>query len=125
MNTPIQILVGVRAIGGDLSIAGDKLRAVLPSDCPSKLKREIREQKAALLRLLDAKFLVVWSQLLNEIVFFVADEVTKQLLVSFGAEPGSIYTREELAALVRDKVTSYELMRLHELKQIFNGTIAP
>ena len=91
MNTPIQILLSVRATGGNLSIAGDKLRMVAPVGSSSKLEDEIREQKAALLRLLGAKFLVVWSRLLDEIVFFAADEVSKQLLVSCGAESGTIW----------------------------------
>ena len=123
MNTPIQILLTVRAIG-DLSIAAsDKLRVRLPVDCDSALEHEIREQKAALLRLLGAKFLVVWSRLLDEIVFFVIDEETKQLLVASGAERASIYSRAELAVLVQHNATPSKLMRLHELKQVFNGTI--
>jgi hypothetical protein len=126
MTTPVQILLNVRANGGDLSIAtGDQLRVRLPVDCSSKLKREIREQKAALLLLLGAKFLVVWSRLLNEIVFFVADDETKTLFVVYGAAPGSIYTRDELAALVQRKVTSDELTRIHAAKQQFNATVAP
>ena len=125
MTTPVQILGDVRAIGGNLSIAGDQLRVLLPVDCSSKLKGEIREHKAALLRLLGVKFLVVWSQLLKETVFFVADDQTKERLVASGAERGGIYTRAELAVLANGQVSADELIRVHEAKQLFNGTVTP
>src|SRR5947209_3037988 len=42
MTTPIEILLAVGDIGGRLGIAGDKLRMLLPPDCPAELKDAIR-----------------------------------------------------------------------------------
>jgi Protein of unknown function (DUF3102) len=92
----------------------------------AKLKHAIREQKPALLLPLGAKFVTAESQALDgKIVFFADDDETKQVLVICGAEPGSCYTREELAELAQRNVTSDELVRVHAAKQQFNGTVAP
>ena len=124
MKTPVEVLLTVARIGGRLSVIGDKLRMLLPSDCASELKDAIRLHKPALIDLLQLTFLIVRSDLLNSIVFFVPDEPTKELLVSAGAEPGSIYTREELRPLVQCRITAEELRLLHAAKLGFNGKIA-
>jgi hypothetical protein len=66
-------------------------------------------------------FLVVHSGALNSIVFFVPDDPTKESLVSAGADRGSIYTRAELEALVRQRITPKELRGFHAAKRIFKG----
>jgi len=69
----------------------------------------------------------VRSVVLNDIVYFAANEKTKSALVAAGAEPGCIYTRDELRGLVelnrREPLTADELLRIHKAKKIFNGRI--
>ena len=53
--TPNEILLAVGRIGGRLEPLGDKLRMLLPVDCPSELKVAIQTHKPELLALLEAK----------------------------------------------------------------------
>ena len=123
MKTPADVLLSVAGIGGHLSAVGDKLQMLLPSDCAPELKDAIRLHKLALLDLLQQAFLIVQSDALNSIVFFVADDTTKESLVSAGADPGSIYTKAELDVLVRRRTTVKELRLIHAAKQRFNGKV--
>jgi len=72
MNTPIELLMAVAGIGGKLGIAGDRLRMLLPADCPLELKDAIRQQKAALLELLRLNFTVVRSSILSTMLFWTS-----------------------------------------------------
>jgi len=124
MKTPIELLLTVTNLDGRLSTADDKLRVLLPADCPPELKDEIREHKPALLDLMRLRFLIVHSHVLDSIVFFVPDDPTKEWLVTAGAEPGSIYTTAELRSLVQRRVTAEELRLFHAAKQLLNGKVA-
>jgi hypothetical protein len=124
MNTPVEVLLAVAAIGGKLGIAGDKLRMLLPPNCPLELKCEIRRHKPALLELLQLSFLVIRSDALNATVLWVQDDATKECLVAAGADWGSIYTAAELGPLVRHKTTIAQLEVIHAAKQRFDGRIA-
>jgi hypothetical protein len=123
MKTPAQVLVAVADIGGNLSIARDKLRMLLPAVCPPELKDMIRQHKPALLDLMRLTFLVVRSGVLNCSVFFVPDDTTKELLVSAGADATAVYTKAELAVLVRGQITPEELRLIHAAKRQFNGKL--
>jgi hypothetical protein len=98
-----------------------ELRMALPLNCSLELKDTIRQHKSALVDLMGLTFVVVWSEVLNTIVFFAADEATAESLVSAGADRGIIYTRAELEVLVRERVTAEELPRFHEAKRMFKG----
>ena len=65
--------------------------------------------------------LKLWSALLGETIYFARDDAAKEWLIAGGAPPGSVYTRAELAVLVRAKISATELRRFHAYKQIFNG----
>ena len=71
---------------------------------------------------------MVRSAVLNETVFFAADEATKTALVHARAEPGCIYTREKLRLLVEqhreERITAAELLKIHATKRTFNARIA-
>jgi len=113
MKTPVEVLLSVAGIGGRLSVVGNKLRMLLPANCRSELKDGILLHKPALLDLLQLTFLIVRSEALNSIVFFAPDDTTKGLLVSAGADPGSVYTTAELEVLVKHRVTMDELRLIH------------
>ncbi len=57
MKTAIQIVSEVNAIGGRLTLAGDKLRTMLPRNCPLELKTAIRANKPEIMVLLKARSL--------------------------------------------------------------------
>jgi hypothetical protein len=113
----------VTNIDGRLTTAGDRLRMLLPADCPPELKDAIRQHKPALLDLMRHPFLIVHSGALNSTVFFVPDDATKESLVAAGADPGSIYTRPELSVLVKHRITVDELRLIHAAKRLLNGRV--
>jgi hypothetical protein len=120
-------LLAVSALDGRLQPAGDQLRALLPVGCAAELKNSIRQHKLELLALLRLEFLMVRSGVLNDTIFFAADEETKTALVDAGAEPGRVYTREELRLLIHQHrhkpITAAELLHIHTAKRMFNGRI--
>lgn len=122
MKTPVQILLRVVSIGGQLDIVNGRLRMLLPPDCPPELKDEIRHHKSFLVSLMRLAF-AFRSDVLNSIIFFVADDTTKESLVAAGADLGSIYTRAELEMLVRRRITPTELRLIHAAKQRFNAKV--
>ena len=72
---------------------------------------------------------MVYSNVLEETVFFCQDEQTRAALQEAGADPWSIYTRTELQTLVEQNriapLTRPELAKLHEIKRTFNARITP
>jgi hypothetical protein len=123
MKTPVDVLLSVVDVGGRLGVAGDRLRMLLPVDCPPQLKSAIRQHKVALLQLLRSKFRVVRSDTLNATVFWTPDEATKNSLVDAGCDLGSIYTATELQQLVNGRVTAVELPLIHTAKRRFKGKV--
>jgi hypothetical protein len=123
MKTPVEVFLTVVRIGGKLGSAGDKLRMLLPAECPPELKDAIRQHKPALLKLMGLTFLIVRSGVLSGTVFFVPDDATKQSLIQAGAKPGSIYTKAELGTLVARRITPKELRLIHAGKQQFDGEV--
>lgn len=123
MTTPFDVLLGVLGVGGKLGQAGDRLRMLLPANCPPELKNAIRQHKFELLELLRLDFLVVRSDALDTIVFWTPDEVTKGSLVAAGADSENIYTASELEQLIHRRVAATELPLFHAAKQRFQGRL--
>lgn len=123
MKTPVDVFLAVDGVGGRLGIARDRLRMLLPADCPPELKDSIRQHKSALLDLLRLNFLVVRSDTLNATMLWTPDEATKESLATAGADLGSIYTAAELEQLVHHRVTVGELPLIHAAKKRFNGKL--
>jgi len=124
MKTPVELLLAVAEIGGQLGPADDKLRMLLPADCPPEMKDAIRQHKSVLLELLRRGFLVIQSDTLNATMFWAADEATKEALAAAGADLGSIYTVSELEQLVHRRVTSIELPLIHAARCRFDGRLS-
>ena len=123
MKTPVELLLTVGKIGGDITSSAGRLRMLLPAECPPELKDDIRQQKPALLKLMGLTFLIVRSGVLGATIFFVPDAATKQSLILAGAKRGSVYTKAELGALVTRRATPKELRLIHAAKQQFNGEV--
>ena len=123
MKSSFDVLLEAVERGLTVSVRGDRLAVKPDSALTRDFADMLRAHKPELLRLLNLTFLVIESEVLNEIVFFVPDDQTKEKLAVAGAEPGRIYTRSELAVLVRRRVSADELRQLHEIKRGFNGTV--
>lgn len=98
--------------------------------CPPEFKEKLRVLKAELLAFLQTKgvtWIEVFSECIGETVFFCEDEDTRAALVEAGAEPWSIYTKDELRMLVAQNrlapLTAAELRKVHEIKRTFSGRI--
>jgi hypothetical protein len=64
---------------------------------------------------------------LGKTIFFCEDDATKAALVKAGAEPWSVYTRDELRILVAQNrikpLTQAELRKVHQIKRTFGARI--
>ena len=93
--------------------------------CPADFADTLSQHKPQLLVLLQLPFVMVSSQILGETILFCEDEHTKGALVDAGAEPWSIYTKDELRILVANNRAKPfppdELCKLHEMKRTFHG----
>ena len=65
---------------------------------------------------------------LGEDLLFCRDEDTKATLIEAGAEPWSVYTRDELQVLVAQNrikpLTQADLNKVHDIKRSFGVRIA-
>jgi hypothetical protein len=126
--TPIQVLQKACDISLKLGFEPPDALTVEPARlCSAEFAEVLKANKRALLALLKLPFVMVQSATLGETVFFCEDEDTKGALVEAGAEPWSIYTRDELQTLsVQNRVaplTGAELRKVHEIKRTFRGRI--
>jgi hypothetical protein len=96
-------------------------------NCPSDFREILRAYKPQLLALLRLPFVMVYSETLEETIFFCQDEDTKAALIEAGAARCCVYTRSELLALLehhrQTPLSLDELLRFHHARRLFNGTI--
>ena len=127
-ETPISVLKEAAASGLRLEAQPDGLHVNPAEDCSPAFEETLRAHKPQLLALLRLPFVMVFSETLNETIFFCADEQTKAVLVEAGASEFSIYTRDELTILCQANriapLAPDELCKVHEIKKTFNGSIA-
>ena len=129
--TTLEVLSEAQERGLVLSARGNQL-AVAPNRLLSPdFVHKLCEFKPALLTLLRTKgvtWIDVYSETLEETIFFCEDEAAKTALVEAGAEPWSIYTKDELRVLIaHNRVKPFlpdELCQLHKLKRTFSGRIS-
>jgi hypothetical protein len=127
-STPIALLEQAADCGLQLSFEPPETLTVEPARlCSAEFAEVLKAHKAALLALLKLPFVMVFSQILGETIFFCQDEATKGALVQGGASEWSIYTRAELQTLcVQNRVaplTTAELRKVHEIKRTFSRRI--
>ena len=105
----------------------DTLKFQPANRCPIEFAITLKAHKPQLLALLRLRFCMVYSKLLKETILFCEDEATKAALVEAGADLWSIYTREELRALIeqhrREPITAAELLHIHGARRAFNGRL--
>jgi hypothetical protein len=125
--TKVSLIEQAMERGLTIGTAGESLVVQPGSRCPAEFAATLRKHKPELLALLRHEFLIVRSAVLNETVYFAANEQTRTALVAAGSEPGCIYTRGELGELAelnrRRPLTAADLLRIHETKRIFHGRI--
>ena len=106
---------------------GNRLTVEPASACPSHMANKLRAHKLRLLMLLQLPFVIVYSEALGATIFFCKDADTRGCLVEAGAEPASIYTREELRLLVehhrQTPITAADLLRMHDARRLFNAQV--
>ena len=104
----------LKAVGNDLHVNPARC-------CPPDFVPVLRAHKLDLLSLLQLPFVMVDSKALGESVFFRDDEGTKATLAEAGADPWSIYTKDELRILCEaNRVAPFsvaELRKVHEIKR--------
>ena len=100
--------------------------------CSPEFREKLRAHKPQLLALLQTKrvtWIEVFSERIGEALFFCEDEATKAAIVEAGADPWSIYTKDELRILVAQNriapLNVAELRKLHDIKRTFNARITP
>ena len=126
--TPIQVLQEASEVGLTLGVEPPDTLTFQPANrCPKDFAPVLKAHKPALLTLLRLPFVMMFSEILGETIFFCEDEDTKGALVEAGASEWSIYTRDELQTLcVQNRVaplTAAELRKVHEIKRTFSGRI--
>ena len=130
IDTPISLLEQAADLGLRLAfIPPDTLDVKAPGLWPQSFADTLRENKPQLLALLQLPFVMVFSETLEQDVFFVEDEATKAALIQAGASEWSIYTRAELQTLCEANrvapLSATELKHLHQIKRTFNARITP
>ena len=126
--TARDLLVKAAQQGLTISARGDRL-AVRPNRLLTpNFANLLRAHKPELLALLRLHFVIVESEALGATIFFAENEETRAVLVEAGAEPASVYTRDELRVLVeqhrKQPFTVADLLRLHEARRMFGARIA-
>jgi hypothetical protein len=130
MTTAATIEVLQKAAEFDLKLGfepPDTLTFQPANRCPVEFAITLRADKPQLLTLLRLPFVMVYSDALQETVFFCEDEATKAAFVKAGADEWSVYTKDELRVLVAQNriapLSQAELRKLHEIKQTLGARI--
>jgi hypothetical protein len=127
-TTTIEVFQKAGGLGVKLGFEPPDTLTVEPARfCPAEFAEVLKAHKPALLALLELPFVPVFSQILQETLFFCENEATRAALVEAGAEPWSIYTRAELQTLCEQNrvapLSPAELRKVHEIKRTFHGRI--
>ena len=127
-ETPISILQKAADLGLTLGFKPpDTLDVKASNPWPQAFAEPLRDHKPQLLALLELPFVMVFSETLEETVFFCEDEDTKAALIEAGATEWSIYTKDELRVLVAQNrvapLSPAELRKVHEIKRTFHGRV--
>ena len=127
--TTIEVFQQATELGLKLGIElPDTLTLEPAKRCSAEFANILRGYKPELLSLLKLPFCMVFSKVLQEMIFFCEDEDTTAALIEAGADEFSIYTRDELRALVAQNriapLTTAELRKVHEIKRTSSGRIA-
>jgi hypothetical protein len=127
-TTTIEVFQKAAELGLKLGFEPPDTLTVEPAGlCSAEFAEVLKAHKPALLALLRLPFVMVFSQILGETIFFAEDEDTRAALIEAGAELWSIYTKDELRVLVAQNrvapLTDADLRKVHEIKRTFDGRI--
>jgi hypothetical protein len=128
-TTTIEVFQKAAELGLKLGVEPPDTLTLQPARlCSAEFAEVLKAHKPALLALLKLPFVMVFSQILEETVFFCQDEATRGALIEAGAEAFSIYTRDELRTLCEQNriapLSPAELRKVHEIKRTFSGRIS-
>ena len=128
-DTPISVLQKASDLNLKLGLKPpDTLTVESAKGWPKHFAETLLDYQPRLIALLGLPFVMAYSETLQETIFFCEDEDTKEALVEDGAEPWSIYTRDELRILVAQNrvapLSDDELRKVHQIKRTFGARIA-
>jgi|SRR4029453_17457758 hypothetical protein len=127
MTTTIDVLQQAAERGLRLKAVGNDLHVNPARSCSADFAETLRDYKPRLLTLLQLPFAMAYSQILGETIFFCEDEDTKAALMEAGADPWSIYKKDELRVLeAHNRARPFipnELLKLHEIRKTLHGRI--
>ena len=133
MNT-LDLLAELKRLNVKVTINGDKLRLEAPAGVLTpEMKEAIRQQKPALIALLEAEearrllevqgWVVVYSKAIGEAVLWCRDE---KVIIPTRWRGAVRYTLRELQTLTNNPdLTAEGLKRIHKAKKEFDGKILP
>ena len=127
--TTIGVLQKAADLGLKLGFEPPDTLTLQPVDhCPPDFADTLRIYKGRVLALLQLPFVMVFSETLQETIFFCAEDDTRAALIEAGADEFSIYTRDELRTLCEQNrvapLSPVELRKVHEIKRKFAARIA-
>ena len=127
-KTPISVLKEAADRGLRLDAQPDGLHINPAEACSSKFEQILKAHKPALIALLKLPMVMLYSDTLQQTVFFCQDDATKATLIEAGASDWSIYTKDELRVLCEANrvapLSPNELRMVNEIKRTFNGRVA-
>jgi hypothetical protein len=127
-ETPIEVLAEAAKRGLKVSFQSPFSLVVEPAErCPDDFADTLSQHKGRLLALLQLPFVMAYSRILEDTIFFCEDDRTRAALVQAGADESSIYTRAELKILVlRNRAQPFlpaELCQIHAARKTFKGRV--
>ena len=126
--SPVDVLKTAADHGLTLRINGEKLRVRPAERLSADFAEVLKAHKRALLALLKLPFVQVYSEAVEEVLFFCQDEATKAALIEAGTKEWSIYTKDELGTLSKQNrvapLSPAELQKIHEIRKTFDARIA-
>jgi hypothetical protein len=120
--TPIEAILSIIDAGGWVLARDGKLVLETPTDPEVRIVDALRCHKPAILEILRYDWLVVESSLSpGHQMFWCPSREVRTALIQSGVSPGSIWTREELGAVVQTKPSRNELRAMIQSKRRFDG----
>jgi len=124
--SPLTCIVECIRHGGWLAAKGSKIDLRKPREFPQCLVESLAANRDAVIELLTHDLIIVESKLdPGYPLIWCASQDVRDLLIEHGAEPGQIWTKEELRAIARASLTPHEIALLLNTKRLFDAELRP
>jgi hypothetical protein len=128
-NIPISTVIGTFGTSVPRGVSKTKSFEILDSSSPfpgNDVRSLLQKWDCQLIwdSIHSGKLVRIWSRTLNEWIYWVYGETQKEEVARIYPET-IVYTLDEIAALISQKVTQEGLRKLHEIKRILGGQLQP